>query len=202
MSTARSVYQLAYEISPILLVNGVASGIAGGILPIVAITEASNFSIDLLSGNLDLSLADYFAHFEPMPGSMLANNAIGQYPFANQTVAANAIIAQPLQLSLLIKCPVKGQAGYVSRLMTMTALKVVLDAHNQNGGTYAIATPAYLYTNCILTGLTDVTASGDSMHVQTAYKWDFQQPLIALDTAAQTYNQMLSKVAAGLPVSL
>lgn len=203
MSATRSIYQLAYQISPILLVNGVAASIPGYTLPLVAITQATDFNLGFLGGNVDQSLLDYFAHFEPISGSTLIDNAIGTYPFANQTVAANAIIRQPLRLSMLMKCPIKGDAAYVSRLMTMTALKTVLDFHNQNGGTYTVATPACLYQNLILKTLTDVSPPlGDSKQVQIAYQWSFEQPLITVDTAAQAQNVFMAKLTAGLKVGI
>jgi hypothetical protein len=197
-SIERTVFKLGYEISPIILTGGIAALIPGGMLPIVAITEAANFTLGLLHGSLDINLDNYFAHFKPAPGSMLANNQIGSYPFANQVIAANSIIAQPLPVSLLMSCPANTAGGYVSKLLTMSALKTVLASHSFSGGTYTVATPSYIYTGCILTGLRDVSSSG-SKQSQTEWQWDFSQPLISQAGAAQALNGLLSKIGGGLP---
>lgn len=195
---ARSVYRLAYEISPIFLTGGIAALIPGGILPIIALTESESASIDLLNGSFSLGdLSDYFAHWEPVPGSTLVANQIGQYPFANQTVAANAIIQQPLNISMLVKCPVKGTGGYAARLATMTTLKLALDKHHQNGGLYTVVTPSWIYTNCIMTGMTDVTQGG-THQTQIMWRLDFQQPLVTQSNAIQVANAMIQKITNGL----
>ena len=157
MSIIDTAFRLGFEISPVILTGGVATNIGpGGVLPIVSITESINFLTGLLSGGGDLSLDDFFAHFQPLPGSTLAENQIGAYPFANQSVAANAIIAQPLRVSLQMFCPVKSSLGYAAKLATMSALQAVLAQHNAMGGTYTVATPSYIFTNCILLSLKDV----------------------------------------------
>lgn len=197
-NTGRDLWRLSFEISPIILTDGIASAIPGSMLPIVAITQASNFVLGLLSGSLDLNPDDFFAHFYPVPGASLISNQIGMYPFANQTVAANAIIAQPLNISMEMLCPANQTGGYLSKLLTVTALKQVLDQHNQSGGTYTIATPSYLYTNCVLLNLRDVS-SGESKQTQTKWQWDFLQPLISQANADQVYSSLMSKIAGGLP---
>jgi len=40
-SVGQSIYQVAYEISPIILSNGIATSVPGNLLPIIAITEAA-----------------------------------------------------------------------------------------------------------------------------------------------------------------
>jgi hypothetical protein len=200
MTIERTIFQLGYQASPVILTGGIASLIPGGMLPIIAITQATNFTLGLLQGSININLDAFFAQFEPVPGATLVNNEIGRYPFANQTVAANAIIAQPLTVSLLMKCPANTQGGYISKLMTMTALQTVLSAHNSSGGTYTVATPSKIYTNCILRNLRDVT-SGAGKQVQTEWQWDFEQPLVSLADAAQALNSLMSKIGGGLPIS-
>ena len=200
MSTERTLWQLGYQVSPVILTGGIASLIPGGMLPIIAVTQATSFTLGLLQGDVNLNLDSYFAQFKPMPGATLVNNQIGRYPFANQTVAANAIIAEPLTVSLLMSCPANTQGGYVSKLMTMSSLKAVLDQHNLSGGTYTVATPSYLYTNCILTNLRDVTG-GEGKQVQTMWQWDFEQPLVSQADATQALGGLLTKIGGGLPIS-
>lgn len=167
-------------------------------LPIVTITEAASFLLGILNGSIDIDLDSYFAQFKPLPGSTLISNQLGEYPFANQAVAANAVITQPLVVSLLMTCPVRSAGGYFSKLLTMTALKQILDKHISSGGTFTVATPSYLYVNCILMDVRDVS-SGQTKQAQTMWQWDFRQPLLTQDAAAGVYNSLMSKIAGGLP---
>ena len=100
-------FRMAYELSPIIFTNGIASQI-GGALPIILITQALSFIEGALSGGSDLDLDDFFAHFQPLPGSKLASNQYAQVPFANQAVAANARIKQPTSISLRMICLKRG----------------------------------------------------------------------------------------------
>jgi len=200
MSTniGQAVYQLGYEISPIILSGGLASNIPGTLLPIIAITEAANFGFSLLNGNNPLNLNDFFGHFRPLPGGSLVENEIATYPFANQQYAANAIIAKPLKISMLMNCPANKNGGYVSKMITFTALKYALDLHNQAGGTYIVATPSYVYLNCILANLIDVSRP-DSQQPQNAWQFDFIQPLVS-QGPQNTLGALMSAFNNGTPV--
>jgi hypothetical protein len=199
MSIGRTVYQLAYQISPIILQGGIAQAFPGRLLPIVAITEAAGFTLQALDGKADIDLNQYFAHFEPLAGSTMISNQIGQYPFANQNVAANAIISQPLTVSMMMHCPVKGDDGYIARAATMAVMQQMLLKHNSLGGLYTVLTPACIYSNCILLGLRDVTP-GQGPKRQTSYQWDFVKPLITLTEAEKASSDLISKITSGLPV--
>lgn len=199
MSIGRTLYQLAYEISPILLQGGIAESIPGKIMPIVALTEGASFTAELLGGNINIDLNSYFAHFEPMPGTTLVSNEIGRYPFANQAVAANAIIAQPLAVSLMMTCPVKGDDGYALRLATMTILTQTIQKHVNLGGLFTVATPSYIYTNCLLRSIRDVSGNGTAQK-QVMFQWDFEQPLITESAAEGANSDFISKVTSGVRV--
>lgn len=198
MNAALAAFKLAFQLSPIILVDGIAASIPGTMLPIIAITESLNFAVGLLSGGENLELDDFFANFEPMPGGTIIDNQVGHYPFANQAVAANAIIKQPFQISMRMICPVREPFGYATKLATMTALQAALDKHNNSGGTYTIATPAFFYTNCIMTGMRDAS-SQDSRQAQNAWQLDFEQPLITQVQADQAQNALMSRMSAGTP---
>ena len=197
MSIVSQAYKLAYEKSPIFLTDGIASFVPGNILPLIAITEAVSLATSAIAGNISLNLDDFYATFWPLPGSTLHENQIGNYPFANQQVAANAIITQPLRVSMRMNCTPRLQGAMVSRIMTATALKLALDNHNLSGGTYSVLTPSYLYQGCILTSFKDIT-SGDSKHQQTDWQLDFVQPLLSLSAAESVQNSTMSKVTNGL----
>jgi hypothetical protein len=197
-SIGRAAYRLSFEASPIILQGGIAGAI-GGYLPIIALTEALNFATGLLSGaGPELTIDNMFAHFRPIAGSTLIANRIGKYTFANQTVAANAIIADPLHVSLLMVCPAKGPGGIATKLATMIALQKTLQLHSVQGGTYIVVTPSGYWPNAILLSFTDAS-SGDAKNPQETWKLDFEQPLITLQQAAQVQNQLMSQITNGLP---
>jgi hypothetical protein len=196
-SPALLAQKLAFQISPIILTNGIAQ-LMGGALPLVAITEALNFTVGLLSGTSDLDLDSFFASFAPLSGGKLIDIAVATVPFANQGVAANAIIQQPLRISLKMTCPARGDGGFSAKLATITALQASLALHTNQGGTFTVATPAFIYTNCLLTGLTDVSG-GQPSQPQSIWQWDFYQPLLTADQLAGAQNTMMSKITGGLP---
>ena len=197
-SLNKSNYQLSYEISPIILSGGLASNIPGSLLPIIAITEAANFTSGVLNGNDPLNLNNFFGHFRPLPGGTLVSNDVALYPFANQNYAANAIIAKPLQVSILMNCPANSNGGYISKMITFTSLKYALDLHNELGGTYVVSTPSYIYLNCLLTNLVDVSRP-DTNQPQDAWQFDFIQPLVS--TGPQnTLSAAMSAIEGGLPL--
>lgn len=197
MSTPGSIaYKLAFEISPIILVGGV---IPGGMLPIITFTQAIDFVAGILSGSDVTDLDEFFAHFQPLSGGTLIDNQIGTYPFANQAVAANAIIAQPLMLSMLMICPARGELGYPLKLATMIALQAVLSQHNAAGGTYSVVTPSFFYTNGIMTGMRDIS-SQRSKQPQTEWQLDFAFPLLTLEQATSVQSALMQKITNGTQI--
>jgi len=196
LSPGLAAFKLSFELSPVILTGGIAGAIPGGMLPVIAITEALNFVDGLLSGGEDLGLDDFFAHFGPLPGGTLIEQRIGEYPFANQATAANAAIAQPLVIALRMICPAKDDAGYGLKLATMTALQATLAQHNAAGGTYTVATPSYFYTNCVMLDLTDGSDQRDKQ-MQNTWVWRFRRPLLTLQDALQAQNNLMSQITNG-----
>lgn len=195
----RESFRLTNEISPIILTNGIASDMPGGLLPIIAITQGADFDSLLASANGDLDLDNFWAHFKPLPGASLIDNQLGKYPFANQIVAANAVIAQPLRVSLMMICPARQAGDYPFKLSTFQAVQAALYQHTIEGGTYTVVTPSWVYYNCILTGLRDAS-SGQSLQVQDAWQWDFEQPLLTQAQAEEAENSLMGKLTAQVPV--
>lgn len=200
---ARERFRLTNEISPIILTDGIASSMPGGVLPIISITQGIYFPNGVLDtsslpGNGDLD--SFFAHFVPLPGATLIDNDLGRYPFANQQVAANAIIAQPLRVSLMMHCPAKAAGDYPFKLQTFMAVQKSLEEHSLQGGTYTVVTPAWVYYNCILRTLRDATG-GESKQVQASWQWDFEQPLLTQAQAQEAQNAMTSKISAQTQLS-
>lgn len=195
-----STYDMNYQISPITLVGGIASSNANGgqmsILTLLGQGSVLGGNIGSLTGNAD----PFIARFLVVPGGTLISNVIGTYPFANQQVAANAIIQNPLNISLQMVAPVKDAGGYQNKLAIFTALQNALQQHNATGGTYNIATPAFLYTNCLMTSMQDIT-SGNTVQKQVEFQLDFVQPLITQQQATTAYNALYGKIAAGQQVT-
>jgi hypothetical protein len=202
ISPGLAAFRLTYQLSPVIFTGGIASQIPGGMLPIILITQALSFAEGLLSGGDDLNLDDFFANFHPLPGSTLISQTIGKYPFANQYVAANSVIFQPLKISMRMICPARDEAGYAIKLATITALQAAFSLHNASGGTYTIATPSWFYTNCVMSdpGMID-TSLGESKQAQNTYQLDFEQPLLTLQSAIQAQNNLMSQITAGTPIS-
>ena len=188
----KSAYDFAFQRSPIILHGGIVAGALGGVMPIIGLVgQLAGFGINALSNGLGMD--DFYAVFQPIPGSTVISNAIGMYPFANQQVAANAIIEQPLNISLQMDAPVRSTGGYIAKLAIFTALRNSLQAHNDSGGTYHIATPSYIYTDCVMTGMTDIT-SGTTKQQGVKWQLDFIRPLITQQAASVAMNALMSKI--------
>lgn len=182
---SRSEFQLTYEISPIYLTGGVAAKSFGGITSLLSLVQyASGTSMD-----------DLFAHFMPVPGSTLVENEFSQYPFANQQIAANAMIAQPLHISMHMICPVRPRMSWRTKNQIMVGLKMKLDEHNRSAGTYTVLTPSSFYTSCLLKSLRDVSGGGGQ--VQHTWQFDFVRPLLTVEEAQGVQNNLMSKLTNG-----
>lgn len=195
LSSGAAAYRVAFELSPIILVGGIAQNFPGQIFPIVFLTQSIDFVAGILGGaNIDLD--NFFAQFEPLSGTTLISQQIGEYPFANQNVAANAVIFDPLQVSFRMTTLVRGDDGYALKLATMTSVQAALSAHNQSGGVYLLITPSFIYQNCVMLRMHDVTA-GQSAQRQTAWQMDFRQPLLTLQSAFAAQNSLMSQITSG-----
>ena len=199
MAFTRELYRLGFEISPVILCNGVAEAIPGGMLPIVALTQSASFVTGLISGAIDLTDLDkYFCHWRPVQGATMVDYDIARYPFANQSVAANALLSQPLRVSLMMDAPVNENTGAMTKLVTMSALQAVLQAHESLGGTFIVATPSIIYSNCILRTVKDSSSGNDALP-QRSWIWEFEQPLITETAADRAVNSFLKRIDAGDP---
>ena len=200
-SSGLITYRLQFSISPIIMTGGIASALPEAALPITMLTNAIAFAGGILSsGGEALSLDDYFAHFQAYAGSTLIDQDIGMYPFANQAIAANAVIQKPLAISMLMFCPAGRGAGYVSKSAIMASIRQSFYQHNTSGGLYTIMTPSYPYIDCVFSSMVDISTT-QTKQVQNIYKLDFIQPLVSLAAAQAAYNKEMGQVAAGLPSS-
>jgi len=175
-SATSEIFSLANQASPIILTNGIANSI-GGYMPIIAITEAVGLREIASLATTGEMPSQYFANFRPVPGSTLIKNEVAMYPFFTQQIAANAQIQQPLNVSMLMVAPAGQGTPFPTKLATMSAMKSMLDVHTNLGGTYIVVTPSWIYTNCLLTQISDVSTD-ETNQSQWVYQWDFVQPLL------------------------
>lgn len=198
VSPGQVLFRYLYETAPIVLTGGIASQMPGGAISIVSLTQPNNYSSVLAaaSGGLPETFAPVFI---PMPGATLIDEEIGSYPFANQMTAANAIITKPLMLSYRMICPAVGSAGFLVRQAIMTALQKTINQHNLLGGLYTLATPIFVWLDCVMLSMRDISpdVSEDSTQAQIIWQLDFVQPLVTLAEAQQAQNALLSKIGSG-----
>ena len=189
---ALSDFQRSYEVSPIILVGGIAGT---GKLPITSLLDSQNYADGVLSAGGAAQIADTFGHFKVLPGGTLMDNEVAHYPLANQSVAANAIITQPLRIALEMIVPANDTITFNVRQSIMTALKGSLDHHTALGGWYNVSTPAYIYQGCLLVSLTDASDDITGSQPQDRWIWTFEQPLLTVDAARAAQNQAMTKIS-------
>jgi|SRR5580700_1011465 hypothetical protein len=180
--SAASQWAKQYQGAPIMLAGG--TGIAPGSspandIPITTYTEQNGPS----------GIA-----YRPMPGASLLKNQPSTYPFANQAVAANAIIQQPVNLSMEMTCPVPPGGSWQAKTSMFNSLVQTLKQHINLGGLFNVATPAFTYTNGMLLDFRDV-GQGESRNPQYKFQLDFYFPLITLDQAQQVLNTLLNNLS-------
>lgn len=197
VSSGLADYALSYQISPIILAGGLAQNISGGKLPVINILSSQNFPSGATGPADDTPLDAYFAHFMPLPGSSLIDNEIAHWPFANQAVAANAVITKPLKISLRMVCPAKGDVTVSQKQSILTNLQSSLSQHISLGGWFDVATPSFIYTGCLLVAVHDVSEVQEGGQVQIEYDWEFEQPLITLAQAQIAMNTAMAKISSG-----
>lgn len=197
---ARSAYDLAYQVSPIILTGGSISSFPGSALPMIAMVgQLAGFAQGFLSTQ-NFGLNDFSYRFVPLSGATVLNNSVAVYPFANQHVAANAYIEEPLNISLEMIAPVKDTAGYLSKMSIFTALRDACYGHITAGGTFTVNTPAYMFQECLLTSIVDVTG-GETHQQQVRWRWDFFKPLITTAQAEAAKNGLIQALGGGSQVS-
>lgn len=196
---ARSDFQLTYQTCPIVLVAGAAGT---GVMPITSILNPfiSSESLQVTSSgtvnspNAVAANAVTFGAFRVLPGGSLMDNDNAKYPLATMAVAANAIITNPLRVSVEMVTPASADVPMSVRLSRFTTLKTTLDKHIAAGGYFNIATPAFIYTGCLLLNLVDASDVPDGAQTQTRWVWNFEKPLITLEQAEAVVSSGMAKI--------
>ena len=205
MSSGLSQFALSYVISPIFFVGGIAQNTQEGYTPIISLLQPVNRlpdSFTLQSVAVPHDYDNYFAHFDFPSGSTMVDFSYGQFPFANQYVAANAVIFQPIKTTLLMHCPWRQAGDAQNKQAIMASLQAAILQHANLGGTYTVFTPSLTYTNMLLSGpIRDVSSPGGSnTQRQFTWQWDFYQPLITLPEAQMAQNSQMKAQSNFLPI--
>lgn len=189
--------QLGYQVCPIFLTGGTAAQIPGSMMPMLSLFVSGGTNV---LGLPDLpTLDDSFGAFNVLPGGTLISQQIAKYPFANQWVAANAVVRDVLTLSIIMDSPMRGANAWVIKQTVFTSLKATLDRHNNIGGTYTVATPAYFYENLVMISMTDNSRGNNSLP-QNAWRFDFEKPLVTIADLQGAQNYWMQKASNGTPV--
>jgi hypothetical protein len=189
--------QLSYQVCPIILTGGSAEQIPGGMLPMLSLFVSGE--TDALGMPDILTLDDSFGAFNVLPGGTLVSQQIAKYPFANQWVAANAVVKDVLTVSVIMDAPMRGPNAWQVKQTVFTGLKATLDRHNNKGGTYTVATPAYMYENMVMISMTDNSRGNNSLP-QNAWRFDFEKPLVTISDLQGAQNLWMQKATNGVPV--
>ncbi|MHA1063412.1 hypothetical protein ACR9GP_05820 [Enterobacter ludwigii] len=199
MQALQSTFKLAFEISPIILVDGIASQVPGGAIPIAVFTEGLSMTYGQLVSGSDM--ATFTTRFYPMAGTSMIAQEIGTYPFYDMATAANSVVRMPNRIAMQMVRPANAEnAPYPEKIVTFTALKTALDYHNASGGSYTVLTPACVYTGCLMRSLIDVSGfSDENKQVQHTWCLEFEQPLLQLSQLEQVMGNMMQKFNDGMP---
>lgn len=187
-----SDFQTSYQVSPIVLVGGVAGT---GVLPIVSLLNPNAYSQGLASSANPQPISTYFGQFRPIPGKTLMDNEVATYPVANQATAGNAVITNGLHFSIEMITPAGGAITLSNRQTIITALKSTLDSHTALGGWYNVAFPSYIYQGALLLTLVDETDEVEGGQTEVRWVWNFYQPLITVAAAQAAQNTAMGKIA-------
>lgn len=189
--------QQLYQVSPIILTDGIAVNQPGQMQLLISLLAPPSLDLGPNVKNLN-PLDTAFGAFNVLPGGNLVAQTIPKYPLADMTMAANAIVRDPIQVSLIWDIPMKGRNTWGNRLSTMQNLKGILDSHNNAGGRYIILTPSYYYDNCIMVSLTD-NSRGQGVLPQNAWRFDFERPqVVTTMDATGAQSILMRKITGGL----
>lgn len=190
-TAARQKFRMQYEYAPILLKYGIADGFSEKVMSILQLTQ---------QGGYPVSDSGYFGYFAFVNGGTYMQNTVAQYPFANQYVAANAIVRQPNNVSLLMNCPATASMPIDRRQSIFQSLIASLDRHVAMGGLFVVYTPMGILDNCVLLATRDAS-NGENAILQNGIIFDFQQPLImTIDDANKASNTTAGKIDAGAKI--
>jgi hypothetical protein len=195
-----TVFKLAFQVTPIWLTGRPVAALPGGMLPLAALTDpqlwqdlTGQFVEQVEVWNLDKA----FGAFQVLPGGTLLAQDAATYPFANQWVASNATIFNPLQVSLVWDTPMKDPNAWNRKYMIIQNVQARLTDHCNNGGTFTVLTPSFIYEGMLLLNLSDASR-GNNPIPQNAWRFDFNKPLVRMTDLLAAQNVLMYKLTHGL----
>jgi hypothetical protein len=178
----RAAFDLAFQTSPIILQGGIVAQSQQGLAPITQFTSTA------LGPDV---------RYLTLPGGTIVSQTAAMFPFANQAIAANDTIQQPLTVSLVMIAPVNKSGGYLSKNQGINALAQNLSNHNTAGGTYIVITPGFTYNNVLLLQMTDITPHTNGQQPQSEWQLDFIQPILTLQGAQAQQSRLMQLLTGG-----
>jgi len=195
----RDAYDLAFQVSPIALTGGIASEIPGGAMPISLLLGGLGGLLQGVIGGAGFSMASFPWRFIPQAGTQVLSQSIGEYPFADRRVAANATIENPLNITYKMIAPVQDAGGYLTKLPIFTSLQASLKQHNNAGGTYTIIMPSLIMTDCVMLEMVDATSGGKQQQIE--WMMTFRKPLISIQAGDQAFSSLMNAINNGASVT-
>ena len=175
-------YHKTYEINPVILTGGIATG------------DGLKIS-DLLGWSKNKP----FAYFKVLDGTQQLSYSIAEHPVYNLETAATAVMRNPLTIQFLMVV-IKSES-HPLQLQHDKMVKFIdqLRLHAKKGGLFTLATPFYPYTNTIITEIMQANIEDVKFGLQNGLHLTFRKPLVDLEDAANAYNEQMNRLDKGLP---
>ncbi|MDF7673948.1 hypothetical protein PT277_08010 [Acetobacteraceae bacterium ESL0709] len=206
----RTLGNLAYVVSPILLEGGVAEK-TGLPVPILVYTEAVALVNGLISGGIKgqfnmPDLDNMWCHWKMASSTDGSLNTILDYDIALHTLgtqnsACCHFIRNPLTVSMQMMCYARGPGAMVTKLATIQSLQAILDKHMMMGGRFIIITPGFYYTDMVLAHFTDITKD-HAIHPASVFQLDFQQAILPKSAQKKKKEKATKKAFSGELIDL
>lgn len=118
-----------------------------------------------------------------------------QFAVANRSIATNAGIKQPNELSVELNIGGSPFEIMLSLNAIMLTFGNLLDKYTANGGTFTYITPAYIYNGCVFKKL---IVKNSKRHPGQTYRLELMQPLVSIaGLGGLVPNNSISKFISG-----
>jgi len=178
MSVLNFAYDVLYQRSPILLMNG------------------RFFDYFPIGGLFGLYTQGEWA-FKVQDGTELYRTGINEYPFANGDTAVNGMVKESRTIQYQLEAPANSP---LLQMAVCLGIIKTLETHRDMGGVFTCITPSAFEENCILLSITQTSSSVETSQLQPAFQFTFiKPPIVALSDAEAAYNSLMKKVSNAFP---
>lgn len=209
-------YHKTYEINPIILTGGIATGDGlkiSDLLGYDTIKKSSEIARDA-DGNMFLdrfgspvnkqtqtaaTATKPFAYFKILDGTQQLSYSVAEHPVYNLETAATAVMRNPLTIQFLMIILASADYPKDKQHDRMTKFIDQLRLHTKKGGLFTLATPFYPYTNTIVTEIAQANIEDVKYGLQNGLHLTFRKPLVDLEDAKNAYNEQMDRLDKGLP---